>query len=62
MEKEDKKTRFRIIKDGPIEVTGKFEISDHNGAPLSNESPVYLCRCGASGIKPFCDCAHKKKL
>jgi CDGSH-type Zn-finger protein len=33
------------------------ELTDGNGKPL--KSPLYLCRCGASRAKPYCDGAHR---
>jgi CDGSH-type Zn-finger protein len=53
--------RVRPLKDGPVEVTGDLVLvgPDGSDAPAS-ESPIYLCRCGRSGTKPFCDGSHKK--
>ena len=51
--------------DGPNMVTGAIELlwpSDHvisqDGAADKNGA-IYLCRCGASKDKPFCDQSHK---
>jgi CDGSH-type Zn-finger protein len=54
-------TRIRPLKDGPLEITGKLTMVDVAGAqqPVSEDS-VYLCRCGQSANKPFCDGSHKK--
>lgn len=57
------KTRFKVIKNGPIEVTGKFKIKGSDGKFIEVTGPVILCRCGFSGNKPFCDeshCEYKK--
>ncbi|HER10144.1 MAG TPA: CDGSH iron-sulfur domain-containing protein [Bacteroides sp.] len=51
--------QFRILKDGPLEVTGNFVILDARGEEIEKEGPVYLCRCGGSRNKPFCDDTHK---
>lgn len=53
------KTTIQVLKNGPIIVSGNFELT---GAPAGAESGerVALCRCGASETKPFCDGAHKK--
>jgi CDGSH-type Zn-finger protein len=50
------------IPDGPLMVKGDgLEVTDAQGNPLSFKSDAaYLCRCGASATKPFCDGAHKK--
>ncbi len=46
--------------DGPILVRGDVEIRDAEGRPVPRRrATVALCRCGASGIKPFCDGSHK---
>ena len=48
-------------RDGPLIVRGIFRLVDQDG----NESDpgretIALCRCGKSGIKPFCDGTHKR--
>ncbi len=53
--------RIKALKNGPLEVAGAVEISDASGAPTATtEDPIYLCRCGQSANKPFCDGTHKK--
>jgi CDGSH-type Zn-finger protein len=53
--------RIKPLKNGPLEVSGTVEILDADGKPKpADESPFYLCRCGQSGNKPFCDGSHKK--
>ena len=53
--------RVRPLKNGPLEVSGSVEIVDAQGNPKpAPEDPVYLCRCGHSANKPFCDGSHKK--
>jgi CDGSH iron-sulfur domain-containing protein 3 len=56
---EEKNATFRIIEGGPLEVTGKFRIVDSAGSIIEHNGTVYLCRCGASRNKPFCDDSHK---
>lgn len=47
--------------DGPLELTGAVEIVRPDGAPLAPPSPtIYLCRCGRSANKPFCDGSHAR--
>ena len=48
-----------IIKDGPIVVTGEIMIVQPNGVVVQSKKS-FLCRCGASGNKPYCDGSHKK--
>jgi CDGSH-type Zn-finger protein len=46
--------------DGPLLVRGDVEILLGSGQPADRRRrTVALCRCGASGIKPFCDGSHK---
>lgn len=51
-----------LLTDGPIQVKGEVEIRDAQGnvIPGKGGDTVYLCRCGSSANKPFCDGAHKK--
>jgi len=54
-------TRIRPLKDGPVEVGGSLVLVGPDGAEEEvGESPVYLCRCGLSRAKPFCDGSHKR--
>jgi CDGSH iron-sulfur domain-containing protein 3 len=52
--------RIRTLKDGPYEVKGTVQLVDAARADFKlTEDPIYLCRCGHSGNKPFCDGSHK---
>lgn len=45
---------------GPLLVRGDVEILLASGEPAPRRRrTVALCRCGASGIKPYCDGSHK---
>lgn len=46
--------------DGPLSVSGDFELVDAKGAVVARGNVAWLCRCGGSGNKPFCDGTHKK--
>lgn len=49
-----------LCPDGPILVRGDFEVLTPSGEPVPRQrNTVALCRCGASGIKPYCDGTHK---
>ena len=48
------------IKDGPLKLTGNFTIVSGGGREAWHGSKAFLCRCGASNNKPFCDGQHKK--
>ena len=44
--------------DGPLQVSGELKVVGSDGQVLSSEPEVWLCRCGQSGNKPFCDDSH----
>ncbi|MEO3813678.1 glycosyltransferase family 9 protein [Sphaerisporangium sp. B11E5] len=47
-------------EDGPLLVRGAFTIETQDGRTIDpGRSTVALCRCGRSGVKPFCDGSHK---
>ncbi|HLX03610.1 MAG TPA: CDGSH iron-sulfur domain-containing protein [Trinickia sp.] len=47
--------------DGPYHVKGEFKIITQGGNSVDVEKDeVWLCRCGQSANKPFCDGTHKK--
>lgn len=52
-------TEFKITPNGPIHVKGNFTIIGTNGKPFDVVNETWLCRCGASKNKPFCDGSHK---
>lgn len=52
--------QMKLIPDGPVRLlSGSFQIELTDGSKLSKEAPFSLCRCGASGNKPFCDGSHR---
>ncbi len=52
---------IRPLKNGPYEVSGPVDLRDADGNPKpAGEDPIYLCRCGRSSNKPFCDGTHRK--
>jgi CDGSH-type Zn-finger protein len=47
--------------DGPYYVRGAFKIVTEGGREIASEgNEAWLCRCGQSANKPFCDGTHKK--
>lgn len=54
--------RITIVPDGPLKVEGGVPLQDSDGNPVETREgkPYYLCRCGASTNKPFCDGTHSK--
>jgi CDGSH-type Zn-finger protein/uncharacterized Fe-S cluster protein YjdI len=45
---------------GPLRVQGPLEIVTGTGRTILRTTEAYLCRCGASANKPYCDGSHKK--
>lgn len=57
--------RITAQKDGPYQVESsgeEIELTDAQGTryDIGGKKKVYLCRCGASVRKPFCDGTHSK--
>lgn len=48
------------LPDGPLQVKGSLEIVSGTGRTLNRVAESFLCRCGASENKPYCDGSHKK--
>jgi CDGSH-type Zn-finger protein/uncharacterized Fe-S cluster protein YjdI len=51
---------LKPIVDGPLALRGPVEICCGTGRTVIRTESTLLCRCGASGNKPFCDGSHKK--
>ena len=51
---------IKALKDGPYEVAGNAKVLDNAGKEFAESQfpPLYLCRCGQSKNKPFCDGSH----
>ncbi len=52
-------TEFHIIKNGPVKVSGNFMLTGSDGKQIQVDDEVFLCRCGGSKNKPFCDSTHQ---
>ena len=51
---------LRRSTDGPLEVSGNIEIVSGTGRTIGRTTKTWLCRCGQSANKPYCDGAHRK--
>lgn len=49
-----------VCENGPYEVVGEVDILDANGELIRQTTKTFLCRCGHSAKKPYCDGSHKK--
>ncbi len=52
--------RVIVKRDGPLVVYGDITVEAADGTKLLHDDTVYLCRCGHSKNKPFCDGEHKR--
>ncbi|OYY71857.1 ferritin-like domain-containing protein [Sphingomonas sp. 28-63-12] len=47
-------------QDGPLAVTGNLELCAGTGRTFDRVTSTWLCRCGGSANKPYCDGTHRK--
>ena len=47
------------LPNGPLRVVGNLEVVSGTGRTCNKVSETYLCRCGHSQNKPYCDGSHK---
>lgn len=52
--------KIEVMPNGPYVVKGENTIVDKDGKEVVNKQDTYLCRCGKSANKPYCDGAHRK--
>jgi CDGSH-type Zn-finger protein/uncharacterized Fe-S cluster protein YjdI len=45
---------------GSVHIEGNFELRDSDGELIYHGSDTWLCRCGGSENKPFCDSTHRR--
>jgi CDGSH-type Zn-finger protein len=52
---------IRVRDNGNLKVEGPVTLLDGEGNPIAvpEGQPVFLCRCGMSKEKPFCDSSHR---
>ncbi|MFA5819317.1 MAG: CDGSH iron-sulfur domain-containing protein [Bacteroidales bacterium] len=51
---------IEVIDFGPLKITGNFILKDLKRDTKDSQGEVWLCRCGKSGNKPYCDESHKR--
>lgn len=57
----DKKiNKVTFIENGPLMIEGNAMVKGVDGNLIDGGEKVFLCRCGKSENKPFCDGSHKK--
>ncbi|MGV7225077.1 MAG: CDGSH iron-sulfur domain-containing protein, partial [Nitrospinales bacterium] len=60
LEKRDGVLNISPQPDGPLMVEGSLEICTGTGKTINRVEKTFLCRCGASKNKPYCDGTHQK--
>jgi CDGSH-type Zn-finger protein/uncharacterized Fe-S cluster protein YjdI len=48
------------LLNGPLQVDGSVELVSGTGRTLDRTTQAWLCRCGQSANKPYCDGTHKR--
>ena len=56
----EERTIIELAANGPLLVKGTVEVRHPDGRIELKEEKCALCRCGASGNKPYCDGSHRK--
>ncbi len=53
--------RITVSANGSLKVEGEIDLvdSEGNALPTREGKAIFLCRCGQSANKPFCDGRHK---
>lgn len=57
---QNQKLKITPQPNGNLKLEGAFEIRDAMGQVIFRGEKQWLCRCGHSGNKPFCDSTHKR--
>jgi CDGSH-type Zn-finger protein len=52
-------TKITPTPNGPLKVEGGVTLASSDGKETEHPETVFLCRCGHSSKKPFCDGSHK---
>ncbi len=52
--------KITATKNGPYKVEGAIELFYDTTSVATPGLTLFLCRCGASSKKPFCDGTHSK--
>lgn len=60
LEARDGPLTVRPTTNGPLKLEGNLEIVTGTGHTVDRTTVAFLCRCGHSANKPYCDGTHKK--
>lgn len=53
-------TKVTVLANGPLMVEGTITVVKTDGTTEVKEQKSFLCRCGHTANKPYCDGSHKK--
>lgn len=59
MDSPHEKNVIQLTENGPMGISGDIEVVDHEGNQITRSDAVWMCRCGQSKDKPFCDGSHR---
>jgi CDGSH-type Zn-finger protein len=59
-EKNNPQAIIEVIEFGPLKITGNILMKDLKRDKEDSSNEIWLCRCGKSENKPYCDESHKK--
>jgi CDGSH-type Zn-finger protein/uncharacterized Fe-S cluster protein YjdI len=60
LEQRDGPLAILPVRNGPLHVIGNLEIVSGTGRTVNRVTECWLCRCGHSANKPYCDGSHKR--
>lgn len=60
LEARDGEVRVSPRTHGPLKVIGNLEMTSGTGRTVFRAKEMFLCRCGASANKPYCDGSHNR--
>lgn len=59
VDKKGEVLEIKPVPNGPVVLVGSVEVTSGTGTRIARAEKLFLCRCGASANKPFCDGSHK---
>lgn len=59
LEKRNGPVKVQPTPNGPLQVSGNLEVVSGTGKTVNKVTETYLCRCGQSKNKPYCDGSHQ---